>query len=207
MSPAGFSAVAQVKSLAVTYSVQPAPLLTSIQMESLPLASSTLQSGDQVDAQFTSKAQAAVLADFGTCNIGQTKTLMLIVQNQTPLAASVTLWLGTFQAEPLSTTASADFAALSAAGNAQAKPAFDSTAASRSARMADHGTDGMVTLGGAGLGSSIGWEHSRRSGTGSAATHKRKHSLVRLRFTLYSYIPHHISAALHHIFSFPAQQS
>lgn len=98
-APVGFSTTAQVRGLAVTYAIQPAlpsnPLLPSQGTPSAALGAVSNAAGS---------GHSPLIADFASCNIGQSRSLLLVVQNQTPLAASVSLWLETFQADLSSAT-------------------------------------------------------------------------------------------------------
>ena len=133
--PVGFSTVAQVRGLAVTYTIQPAPADTPPQNVPQLLQSTT--AGFPTDAAVTAAEAASiisnrggskeVLADFGSCNIGQSRSLLLLVHNPTPLAASVSLWLETFQADlPSTTTGYAANASISTAAFAPSIAAIPS---------------------------------------------------------------------------------
>lgn len=118
-SPAGFSAVSHVKGVSVTYTVQPyhpaIPLPPPAPLPALSAQAKTGNAGHQApglipDAMpeyhddITSKANSTqqgrwVRADFGDCSIGDTKSLLLSITNESPIAASVNLWLDTFQAD------------------------------------------------------------------------------------------------------------
>lgn len=127
--PAGFSAVSHVKGLSVAYTVQPYPPATPLPPQPpLALSSSHLatgKSGDQapvlntdamvgvrVSANSVSQANRPhqgrpVTADFGHVGIGETKSLLLSICNDSPVAASVNLWLDTFQAGVVSSAKAA----------------------------------------------------------------------------------------------------
>ena len=118
-SVAGFSAVSHVKGVSVAYTVQPYPSTTPL-LAPAPLASSSAQAkignadrqapvqvpnampeygfGDVNEANRTQQGRS-VRADFGDCSIGDTKSLLLSITNKFPIAASVNLWLDTFQAD------------------------------------------------------------------------------------------------------------
>ena len=117
--PAGFSAVSHVKGVSVAYTVQPYPIPTPLLPPS-PLASLSAhaKTGSVVrqspklipdavlesrvsDVSQASRSQPgrSVRADFGDCSIGDSKSLLLSITNESPIAASVSLWLDTFQAD------------------------------------------------------------------------------------------------------------
>ena len=118
-SPAGFSAVSHVKGVSVAYTVQLYPSTTPLPPPA-PLAALSAQAktgsagheapvlvpepipeyGDGNVGQANRAQQGrSVKADFGDCSIGDTKSLLLSITNESPIAASVNLWLDTFQAD------------------------------------------------------------------------------------------------------------
>ncbi len=132
--PASFSTVSHVRGLFVTYNIQTAPLLNSLSPHVSPgrpidrtgIVSDASASAVFNDTQTDSAAEKpmsggmrglkhrqAVRADFGECSIGETKSLLLTITNETPIEASVSLWLNTFQATDLSVTAKAAVASSS----------------------------------------------------------------------------------------------
>lgn len=132
--PAGFSTVSQVQGLSVTYYIQPGPLLSPgpspfdpTRSTATAVASTSAVPGDiatQPAAGSTRygdkrglKRRQAVRADFGECSIGDTKSLLLTISNETPIAGSVIMWLDTFQAD-LATMATAANAPLKASESA-----------------------------------------------------------------------------------------
>ena len=119
-SPAGFSAVSHVKGVSVAYTVQPysptTPLATPPPLASLSartttghtvhqsvLISDAVLESDTSDGTVVREKQfhlgGSVRADFGDCSIGQSTSLLLSITNESPIAASVNLWLDTFQAD------------------------------------------------------------------------------------------------------------
>ena len=119
-SPAGFSAVSHVKGVSVTYTVQPYSLATPLPpspLASLAAHTTTGNAGHQspvllpdamseshdsdgnVNQDKRPQQTGSVRADFGDCSIGQSKSLLLRIFNESPIAASVNLWLDTFQAD------------------------------------------------------------------------------------------------------------
>lgn len=207
--PVGFSTVAQVRGLAVTYIVQPtsAPLPQSTLPA--PLGSPQAAPEDSANASegssiTTSRVSKALLADFGSCNIGQTRRLLLVVQNQTPLAASVTLWLGMFQAARPSASAQTGYATASNAALTTAGPSqfmFSQLLPNPAMQLSSNiGPSNIGAAAGTSMGSSpldvshtlthqltaarspaldgTKTQHSRSFVPGHSATHKRKHSLV-----------------------------
>lgn len=126
--PAGFSAVSHVKGVSVAYAVQhyrPAtPLPLPSPLASLSALVTTGKAGhqppvintDAVLGSHTNDSSAtqenrpqqagSVRADFGDCSIGETKALLLSITNESPIAASVNLWLDTFQMDSPSATVS-----------------------------------------------------------------------------------------------------
>ena len=121
--PAGFGAVSHVKGLAVSYAIQQLPLMTPLPdpaNHQAPAASGQPPSDSQTDIGIVqdqsveSAMQIPVKADFGLCNIGQSKSLVLTITNQTLIAAPVRLWLDTFQTnQHLSTSMVASHQSLS----------------------------------------------------------------------------------------------
>ncbi|DBA92123.1 TPA: hypothetical protein ACH3X1_015848 [Trebouxia sp. C0004] len=132
--PAGFSTVSHVRGLSVTYNIQTAPNLDPLSPHVSPgrpidRTDIVSYSHQQADASMSAvlsdtqtdpaaekptsggkqglKSRQAVRADFGECSIGETKRLLLTVTNETPVEASVSLWLNTFQAADISGTANA----------------------------------------------------------------------------------------------------
>lgn len=119
--PAGFSAVSHVKGVSVAYTVQayppPTPLLLPSPLAALSACATTGNAGHQspllipnamLEAQTSdsnihqeerSQQGKSVRADFGDCSIGQSRSLLLSITNESPIAASVSLWLDTFQAD------------------------------------------------------------------------------------------------------------
>lgn len=119
--PAGFSAVSHVKGLSVAYTVQPYPAAYPLPPQStLPSLSAHL-TGDASDqaavlntdgmvgspindssvkpVNSTPQEAGSLRAEFGDISIGGTKSLLLSISNESPIAASVNLWLDTFQAD------------------------------------------------------------------------------------------------------------
>lgn len=136
--PAGFSTVSHVRGLSATYNIQTAPLLDPLSphvspdrpIDRIGTISDSCQQADasaalsdtQTDpaaemptsgGKRALKHRQAVRADFGGCSIGETKSLLLTITNETPIEASVSLWLNTFQAADLSVTANAAVASSS----------------------------------------------------------------------------------------------
>ena len=138
--PAGFSAVSHVRGLSVTYNIQTAPLpdplspfvspsrlinrmnIVSDSRQQADASTSAVLTDTQTDPASEKptsgskqglKRRQAVRADFEECSIGETKFLLLTVTNETPIEASVSLWLNTFQAADLSVTANAAVASSS----------------------------------------------------------------------------------------------
>ncbi len=137
--PAGFSTVSHVRGLSVTYNIQTAPLqplsphvspgrpidrigTISDSRQQADASASAVLSDTQTDPAAEKptfggkqglKHRQAVTADFGECSIGETKSLLLTLTNGTPIEASVSLWLNTFQAADLSVTADAAVASSS----------------------------------------------------------------------------------------------
>ncbi len=132
--PAGFSTVSHVRGLSVTYNIQTVPLLDPLSPNVSPrrpidrtgtISDSRLQAdasastvlsdtGTDPAAEMPTSGgkqglrhRQAVRADYGECSIGETKLLLLTITNETPIEASVSLWLNTFQAADLSVTANA----------------------------------------------------------------------------------------------------
>ena len=132
--PAGFSTVSHVRGLSVTYDTQTAPLWDPLSppvspgrpIDRIGTVSDSCQPADASSSAVLSDTQTdpaaekptsggkqglkhrqAVRADFGECSIGETKSLLLTVTNETPIEASVSLWLNTFQAADLPVTANA----------------------------------------------------------------------------------------------------
>ena len=126
--PAGFSAVSHVKGVSVAYAVQPYPPATPLplpsSLASLSALVTTGKAGHQPPVIGTSamlgshtndssvtqenrpQQAGSVRADFGDCSIGETKVLLLSITNESPIAASVNLWLDTFQTDSPSATVS-----------------------------------------------------------------------------------------------------
>lgn len=135
--PAGFSTVSHVRGLSITYNIQTAPLMDPLfphigPGKPMDIGSDSRQQADASMSAVLSDTQTdpaakkptsggkrglkhrhAVRADFGECSIGETKSLLLTVTNETPIEASVSLWLNTFQAADLSVTANAAVASSS----------------------------------------------------------------------------------------------
>ncbi len=141
------------------------------------------------------KHATALKADFGECSIGGSKIILMTITNDTPIAASVVLWLDTFQADALrnaSATATAPFAA-SCTGTASAALLHGKLAGGRSHATLPSltaGTSGKnhqndmtgLTLGSAvsGVASSFVGKTYPRSHKGLGLSHKSRPSLVRL---------------------------
>ena len=127
-SPAGFSAVSHVKGVSVAYTVQPYPPATPLPppptLAALSDCATTIGNAGHQSAVLIPNAMleaqtsdsnihqeqrphqgGSVRADFGDCGIGQSQSLLLSIANESPIAASVRLWLGTFQADPPSAAA------------------------------------------------------------------------------------------------------
>ncbi len=138
--PAGFSTVSHVRGLSVTYNIQTAPFLDPLlpplspgrPIDGTDTVSDSRQQADASTSAVLSDTQTypaadmptsggkpglkhrqAVRADFGECSIGETKSLLLTVSNETLIEASVSLWLNTFQAADLPVTANTAIASSS----------------------------------------------------------------------------------------------
>lgn len=118
-SLAGFSAVSHVRGVSVAYTVQPylptTPLPAPARLASLSAHAERGHAGHQsaglvpdampesgggnVSQANRTQQGSSLRADFGDCSIGDTKSLLLSITNESPIAASVNLWLDTFQAD------------------------------------------------------------------------------------------------------------
>ena len=148
----------------MTYHIQPGPLLTPgpppldpNRPTATAVASTRALPGDS-DAQPAAgstryadkrglKRRQAVRADFGECSIGDTKSVLLTISNETPIAGSVIMWLDTFQAD-LSTMATEANAALSASKSAA--PISPNFASGMAASSRSHALLPSLTAGKAG---------------------------------------------------------
>ena len=211
--PAGFSAVSHVEGLSVTYTVQPYPAANPQIGPTVPLLISALAAkGDfdsqtthhttaanfescishQANAQGRQQSQAGLLkADFGDCRIGDSKSLQLVISNDTPIAAPVRLWLDTFQARPADAAAPAMSQPYVMAESGPVLLGLTSGISSQ--LVLPSLTAGAVTKAGPGvipnmsLGSTGGSvlapaghkHHNRRAGSLHSATSKTKHTSVR----------------------------
>ena len=218
--PAGFSAVSHVKGLSVSYALHAAPTLTPLSKPSTPMATSAAAalvcvSGRQLDASTSAQTEAAdfsdhdsmgrlsgkaVQADFGECDIGKTKSLLLTIANDTPIAASVNLWLDTFQTDlPMHATGAVFGASRSAAVSAD--PLLGGMTGSRShvnlpsltagtsgadpSQNATAPTSGMLSADGT---MTVSWHkgYARRAGSQAGLSRKRRQSVVRPVSALFS---------------------
>ena len=145
------------------------------------------------------KQGGAVRADFGDCIIGDSKALLLSITNETPIAASVQLWLDTFQADLSGASATAAALGTKPYDMAASGPILPYSSSghlpqtalpSMTAGMSAVGAQGLTptlplgSLAGAeaslgGLGAHMGHkQHARRAGSMLGGTHKTKHTVV-----------------------------
>ena len=218
--PAGFSAVSHVKGLSVKYTVQPRPSANAPAAPSPAVSMSALARlgkagnhqiafgaeavaeasiGQSAVAEGEEEMHRVVKADFGDCSIGDSKALLLSITNETPIAASVQLWLDTFQADLSGAAATAAAAGTKPHDMAVSRPilpysssghppqlTLPSLTAGMSAMGAQWSTPtlpmGSLTGAGVSLGGSgahMGHkQHARRAGSVLGATHKTKHTVV-----------------------------
>lgn len=156
--------MSHVQGLSVTYNIQPGPLLSPgpppldpTRPTATAVASTSAVPSD-IDTQPAAgstrygdkrglKHRQAVRADFGECSIGDTKSLLLTISNETPIAGSVIMWLDTFQAD-LPTMAPVAMASLSASKSAA--PISPNYASGMAASSRSHALLPSLTAGKAG---------------------------------------------------------